>query len=97
MSKVNKELEVADFVNENSAVNEIQEETKMVEKKNIVAKFKGLKTWQKAAIIAVGVAGVGLGGKVIFDVVSKNHEVVTDAVELAADVAEEAGIEVTTF
>lgn len=93
-----QELKVADFVNEHKedeAVNEVQQNDKKEVK--VIAKFKGLKTWQKA-LIGVGVlAGVGLGGKAIYNLVSKNREAVTDVVEAVADAAEEAGLETATF
>ena len=82
-----KELKVMDFVNENSTVNErVEEVTEMAtEKKGLIAKFKGLKTWQKVGIIAAGVVGVGLGGTAIVKMVSDNREAATDLVEAAEE------------
>lgn len=87
-----KELKVMDFVNENSTVEEtVEEVTEMAtEKKGLIAKFKGLKTWQKVAIIGTGVVGVGLGGTAIVKLISENHEAAADLVEVAEEVAESA-------
>ena len=91
MSKnTEKELKVMEFVNENSTVEENKEEVEMVEeKKGIIAKFKGLKTWQKVGIIAAGVAGLGLGGTAVVKLLSNNREAAADLVEAAEEVAAE--------
>ena len=69
-----------------------------VEKQNkIVAFWKGLKTWQKAAIIGGSVLTLGVGGKLIYDAIKDNADVVADVVEAVAENAAENGLEVTEF
>ena len=95
------EIKVADFM-EMKDLTQDQEnnEAPVVETKKqnkVVTKFKNLKIWQKALIIGAGVAGVAVGGKVIYDLVSKNREVVTDVVETVSEAATNEGLEVTPF
>jgi tRNA A22 N-methylase len=98
MAKQEKELKVADFVNEHKEDEVMNDVAQQNEKKEIkvMAKFKGLKTWQKALIGVGVVAGVGLGGKVIYDLVSKNREAATQIADVVQEAAD-AGLEVTEF
>lgn len=93
-----KELKVADFVNEHEEDEVMNDVAQQNEKKEIkvMAKFKGLKTWQKALIGVGVVAGVGLGGKAIYDLVSKNREAATQIADVVQEAAE-AGLETTEF
>jgi tRNA A22 N-methylase len=98
MAKQEKELKVADFVNEHKEDEVMNDVAQQNEKKEIkvMAKFKGLKTWQKALIGVGVVAGVGLGGKAIYDLVSKNREAATQIADVVQEAAD-AGLEVTEF
>ena len=94
-----QELKVADFVNEHPTESEATPVEVKAEKKQIkmIEKFKSLKTWQKVTIVTAACVGLGFGGKVIYDVVTKQPEAVADVVEAVAENAAEAGLEVKTF
>lgn len=90
--KNTKEVEVMDFVNEeaNMNVEENQEQEVVVVKKQnkLMAKLKSLKPWQKVLLGAGALAGIGFGGKVIFDAVKGQPEILTDVIEAADEVVE---------
>ena len=82
--------------------NEVMEDEMMIvevekHQNKIVALWKGLKTWQKAAVIGGTVLTFGVGGKLIYDVIKNNAEVLADVVDTVAENAAENGLEVTEF
>lgn len=68
-----------------TAVEEIVETTS--EKKGLISKIKGLKTWQKIALGATTVAGIGTGVILLLKK-GNSEEIVETVVEAATDVIE---------
>lgn len=76
-------------VNEGAVVNNVNQESEVkamveTEKKGLIAKFNGLKTWQKVLIVGTAATAVVVGGKVIYDLVKTKPEVVADVAEAVA-------------
>lgn len=57
------------------------------EKKGLISKIKGLKTWQKIALGATAVAGIGTGAILLLKK-GNSEEIVETVVEAATDVIE---------
>lgn len=109
----NEEMMDEEFFEENTQDQEETIKVEVIpNKKNPISWFKGLKKWQKVLVVGAGaVVIVGAGGLIIKVVKGGNDtvelsdadkvlvEAVKDSVdpETLADMAEEAGLEVTTF
>ena len=82
-------------INEESVVNGENTEIQVTdEKTGLIAKFNGLKLWQKAMIIAGGATLVFVGGKLVFKAVGKKPEVIADAAKVVATIEPEEVVNV---
>lgn len=88
MTKNNEEVKVVDLVDVEEFIGDQQQEVVEVKKSNLVSKIKNLKTWQKVALGAAAVAGIGFGGKILIDAIKTKPDVVTDVIETAEGIVE---------
>ncbi len=80
-----KNENVKEFTQEVENATEETIEVVEVKKEGVIARFKALKTWQKALVITLVVGAVAGSGVLIYKIISNKPEVVSAAIDTVVE------------